>query len=377
VACTSARVLLSRPLRWLAEHGPVEATSDGLGPVRRGLLTLCLCCAWGRAHAAGAGLEILFVGDVNFSGRPVPAAGVETKNPLGPFAERFGRADVVVANAEGLLTEAPPSTYPEARLNIGASPVWAPAFQAAHVGVVGVANNHAWDGDAAAVLENLARLTKTGVVVIGAGKGREEAEAPWVLESGGRCRVAIVPATLKLNRPPRAGAAVAYYGDAGGLDRLSGRIRGLVERGCFVAVTIHWGREALDEPPPDVVAAGRRLVDAGARLVVGHHPHVLQGVELREGAAIVYSLGNFVFVNREPVKRRTGVLAVRLTEDEVPRLAEVAILPAIIGVADFAPRPASGNDKEAIVARLESGSRRFGTVVRDLGDRVVFGAVAP
>ena len=331
------------------------------------LLLSTVCTA-----APPRGLELLFVGDVSFAGRPSPRGRLAEVNPLRAFAERFAAADVTVANAEGLLTAAPPAAYGEARLNIGASPDWAGAFRHAHLSLVGVSNNHSWDGGAAGILESREHLAATGVAVMGVGATTDAAEAPWLLERDGRCRVAVVPATLKSNRAPRPGAAVAYYAGERGLDRLVARIRGLTSRGCFVVVSVHWGREAVADPPRDVVAAAHRLVDAGAKLVVGHHPHVLQGIERRADAAIAYSLGNFVFANRDPIKRRTGVLAIRLTEDSPPRLAEVALLPAVISAVDFVPRPATQIERGEIHERMAAGSKRFGTVVREVGDRLIF-----
>ncbi|PKN56224.1 MAG: hypothetical protein CVU56_17355 [Deltaproteobacteria bacterium HGW-Deltaproteobacteria-14] len=331
------------------------------------------------APPASGGFSLCFVGDVSFAGRRLPAspaAAAGQDNPLAAFAALFAAADLAVANAEGLMTSERPPAYGESRLDIGAAPRWAGVFAAAHVDVVGLANNHSWDGGAAGVLENRGNLAATGVALIGAGATAEEAEAPYVIERDGRC-VAVLPATLKSNRRPEGGAAVAYYAGEAGLDRLTGRVRALRERGCFVAVSLHLGREGVTAAPRSVVAAARRLVDAGAGLVVGHHPHVLQGVEWRGDAAIAYSLGNFVFTNRTPLKRQTGVLAVRLSGDDPPRLLEVALVPAIIRVPGFAPTPATPREAGAIAEALTTASRPFKTrVALDPDGRIRFTSTA-
>ncbi|TNF29777.1 MAG: CapA family protein [Deltaproteobacteria bacterium] len=332
----------------------------------------------GPAHAEASGdaggFSLVFTGDLSFAGRRVPASAAQAAgdaNPLRAFAGIFEAADLAVANAEGLMTSERPPAYGESRLDIGAAPLWAGVFEAAHVDLVGLANNHAWDGGAEGVVENLANLRATGVRTMGAGATPEEAEAPYLLEREGRC-VAVLPATLKSNRAPKDGAAVAYYRGDAGLDRLAGRIRALRERGCFVAVTVHMGREGVTTAPRSVVAAAHRLVDAGAGLVVGHHPHVLQGVEWRGDAAIAYSLGNFVFTNRTPLKRQTGVLAVRLSGDSPPRLEEIALLPAHIRVPSFAPTPATPSEAAALRDALADYSRPFETRVDLVDDRIVF-----
>ena len=341
------------------------------------LFAALLTALWARPSRADAptgaptgaptsdGFSLCFVGDVSFAGRRLPAspgAAAGQDNPLGAFAALFARADLAVANAEGLMTAERPPAYGETRLDIGAAPRWAGVFAAAHVDVVALANNHSWDGGAAGVLENRENLAATGVALIGAGASPEEAEAPYVIERDGRC-VALLAATLKSNRRPEDGAAVAYYAGDAGLDRLTTRVRTLRERGCFVAVSVHMGREGVTAAPRSVVAAAHRLVDAGAGLVVGHHPHVLQGVEWRGGAAIAYSLGNFVFTNRTPLKRQTGVLTVRLSGDTPPRLVDVALVPAVIRVPSFAPTPATPREASAIAEALTAASRPFGTRV--------------
>jgi poly-gamma-glutamate capsule biosynthesis protein CapA/YwtB (metallophosphatase superfamily) len=337
------------------------------------LASFAVLCSAGAHAEPPAPLELLFTGDVNFSGRaaPAPAAVRDRANPLAAFAPRFEKADVVFCNGEGLLTNAPPAQYREDRLNITAAPMWAAAYAAAFVDVVSLANNHSWDGGREGVVENRSHHVNAGVAVIGAADTRDDAEAPHrIMHADGRCRVSVLPATLKSNRPPRTGAAVAYYVGDEGLDALEARIRGERQRGCLVIVSVHWGREAVHEPPAPVVAAAHRIVDAGAQVVVGHHPHVLQGVERRGDAVIVYSLGNFVFVNRAPEKRRTGVLSVRLSPDDA--LSEVALLPGVIHPSRFTPEPATAEQRQDLVSRLSEYSSRFGVVAVETGDRITF-----
>lgn len=303
--------------------------------------------------AAASTVSLVFVGDVSFAGRPGEA------NPLAAFAELFEAADLAVANGEGLLGKASPRAYRERRLNIGARPHWAATYAAAGVDLVGTANNHTWDGGAAGLLENLEHLRGAGVQTFGSGATRDEATRPWLLERPEGC-VAIVPATMKSNRRPKPGAAAAYY-PAEAEDALLERISEHAAR-CAVVVFVHWGREGRHRPTPETVALAHRMVSAGARAVVGHHPHVLQGVErLESGAAIAYSLGNFVFTNRTPKKRWTGALELRI--DLARGDLEVRLHPAMIRVPAFAPTPMSEAERERLVSRLARWSEPFGTRV--------------
>lgn len=321
-------------------------------------------------------VELLFVGDVNFSSRREPVVLDAKSNPLAAFAERFRAADLAVANGEGLLTATRPAAYAEQRMDIGASPRWAPAFRAAGLDLVGLANNHSWDGGAEGLLESRRAISATGIAVYGAGATPEEAEAPYRLDGEAGC-VVLIPASLKSNRPPRRGAAAAYYAGAGGLDRLLKRVSRHAKEGCFVVVSVHWGREGVHQPPGEVVRAAHALVDAGARLVVGHHPHVLQGVEFRTvpgctgpcRAAIAYSLGNFVFWNRDPRKRESGVLRVTLGRGG---LESVSLLPVILDPRDCVPRDATPAQARDLTARVADYSAPFGTRVTLEEGRIVF-----
>ena len=337
----------------------------------------CLCVLlWPlEAQPTPDSTEIMFVGDVSFAGRRIPSGERlnTTRNPLRDVARVFADADFVVANGEGLLLDTPPTAYHASRLNIDASPRWASIYRAAGVDLVGLANNHTWDGGAEGLLENWQHLVDSGVQVYGAGRTPEEAVAPVILRRDGRCQVAVLPATLKSNRPARKGASAAYYRGAKGLARLAARVQKLHVEGCLVLVSVHWGREGVHLPPKSVIRAAHTLVDAGAGAVIGHHPHVLQGVEFYRGVPIAYSLGNFVFTNRTPAKRETGILSVRVSNKAPFVVQEFALLPATIAIhGGFVPRLSTTKEREATHQHLNEWSRPFGTRVRAEGRALIF-----
>jgi poly-gamma-glutamate capsule biosynthesis protein CapA/YwtB (metallophosphatase superfamily) len=346
------------------------------------LVALCLCLALpalpdeATADEATAqeSVELLFVGDVSFAGRRAKGKRIGANdNPFRDVKSRFEQATFVIANGEGLLNSTSPAAYGEARLNIGASPKWAPTYASSGVDLVGLANNHTWDAGAAGLLENRQHLVDSGVAVYGAGADPKEAEAPYVLDGPrGNCRVSIIPATLKSNRRPQPGASAAYYRGKTGLARLGALISEQKMAGCFVIVSVHWGREAVHQPPRTVVAAAHSMVNAGADVVVGHHPHVLQGVEFYKKGAIAYSLGNFVFTNRNPDKRETGMLAVRLSKTGPVRRLEFAFVPAMIQTRGFFPKLSTPKQRRRTLGRFAAWSKRFGTRVVERGARIIF-----
>jgi poly-gamma-glutamate capsule biosynthesis protein CapA/YwtB (metallophosphatase superfamily) len=112
-----------------------------------------------------------------------------------------------------------------------------------------------------------------------------------------------ISAKAKTLPPPAAGRGSLGWE----LDRAAGIVGDLKKKGCVVLVICHCGVEYIPFPPPYVVEAFQYMVDAGADLVIGHHPHVPQGVQLYRGVPICYSLGNFVFYQEtELLYRKVG-----------------------------------------------------------------------
>jgi poly-gamma-glutamate capsule biosynthesis protein CapA/YwtB (metallophosphatase superfamily) len=322
------------------------------------------------AASEPATTRIGFVGDVSFAGRSDPPEAV-----LGEVRSLLASPDLTLANLEGLFLATPAPSYREARLDISASPGYARAL--AHLGLdlIGTANNHAWDAGAQGVIEHLEHLAPLAIATFGSGASEAEAYAPKRHQVAAGC-LSFIPATLKSNRPSRPGAHVAWYG--AGAPRPVAALTELVARehaaGCAPIVYIHWGLEGRPLPDAGVVDIGHALVDAGATLVVGHHPHVLQGVSFRADGAIAWSLGNFVFTNRTPEKRRSGMLEATLAKSDAgpPQLERLVLVPVTIDAATLRPRPATERERRDHLATLSARSRPFGTRVELVADAIVF-----
>lgn len=172
-----------------------------------------------------------------------------------------------------------------------------------HVATLG--NNHVFDHGVEAFRETRALLGDHGIRTVGAGMSAEEAWRPLLLDVAG-VRVAIV----NFAEGEDLTAAGAGPGVAGWeVERAVQVIREVRARADAVIVIAHCGLEYIPFPPPYVAEAFRRLAEAGADLVVGHHPHVPQGVEIHRGVPICYSQGNFVFHQETAlVYRKLGYL---------------------------------------------------------------------
>jgi 2',3'-cyclic-nucleotide 2'-phosphodiesterase (5'-nucleotidase family) len=130
-------------------------------------------------------------------------------------------------------------------------------------------------------------------------------------------------------------------------------VRGLGRRVDVVVVLPHWGTQYTHAPEPVQRLVGRRLVDAGADLVVGGHPHWVQSVERHRGTPIAHSLGNFVFDMDFMVQTQQGVvLEATYWGDELKGLT---LVPYRMD-ASFAPRPAGREEAADILGDVWSTS---------------------
>lgn len=179
------------------------------------------------------------------------------------------------------------------------------------MGIDGVtlANNHALDYGTDALLDSCQILDGAGILRTGGGAGLDEAKRPVTIQLAGR-DIAIIGATRVIPVADWAAGAnhpgmLATYDPAILLEE----IRSLSEKQDYVIAFVHWGIERDEMPQEYQRALAKQYIDAGADLVVGSHPHVLQGIEYYKGKPIVYSLGNFVFGSSIP---RTMLLEVTL-----------------------------------------------------------------
>lgn len=218
-----------------------------------------------------------------------------------PIADLLAAPDLTFANLE---TPIAPKTNQGARPFVfDAPPAVLGALVRSGIDLVSVANNHAFDQGRPGFLETVDEVTRAGLVPIGAGPA-PRAAGPVHRELNG-LRVAFLGYAHFFNQdgndcpPPRATAAPCVQ--AALLDRARAieDVRAAAAAADAVVVSLHWGDEYQSRPRAEDVAFAHRLADAGALVVIGHHPHVLQPIELYQRAdgrwaVIAYSLGNFV-----------------------------------------------------------------------------------
>ena len=281
-----------------------------IGRMRALLLSSILLAASPMAHASSGDASLIFVGDIMVAETPgeLIARG---EDPFQPFAALLSSHDVRIGNLECVV--ATTGTAEEKPYTFRADPRTLPVLKR-HFDAVSLANNHSGDFGKAAFAEQLALMDTAGLPYFGGGRDATAAHAPWIVERNG-VRIALLGYVEFKPRSFEADASrpgVAWSGEDDDVieDIIAAR---RVHRADIVIPFMHWGWEDEPDPSPRLRAFARRMIDAGADMVVGGHPHVTQGAEYYRGKPIIYSLGNFLFNGFDTPATTTGwVLSARV-----------------------------------------------------------------
>jgi poly-gamma-glutamate synthesis protein (capsule biosynthesis protein) len=133
----------------------------------------------------------------------------------------------------------------------------------------------------------------------------------------------------------------------------------------YVIVSFHWGREGSTVPQPYQRTTAHRAIDAGADVVIGHHPHVLQGIERYKHGIIFYSIGNAVFASKGGAADLGAIIRLRL--DDNRREAEILPLDVCHSRVGFQPRLLAGKQAANAIEHLNTLSRPMGTEIFSRG----------
>lgn len=325
--------------------------------VTRILLALSLLCAPISLHAEQ--IIINAVGDIMLAGKWTPV--LKSKGYQYPFegvkAELAG-GDINLANLESPIASSG-NEYSNKRFRFRAEPALAKAIRAAGFNLVTLANNHSMDFGGQALAETLQHLNSAGVAWIGAGKNLDEARKMTLYTVKGK-KVAFLG--YSLTQPIEFFAGQNRPGTAPGYEKLVttdvARAHRLAD---YVIVSFHWGKEASGTVQPYQRNAAHSAIDAGADVIIGHHPHVLQGIERYKKGIIFYSLGNFTFASKSTTADVSALIRLRL--DDKLRVAEILPLDVLHKRVGFQPRPLAGVEAETVIEKLRMLSRPFKTEI--------------
>ncbi len=304
------------------------------------------------AHSAGS-VSFAACGDI------LPDRGIRkmmethgTSYPVARIAPLLQTFEVVFGNLESPLSER--GTKADGPIIFRGDPLFAGVLSRAGFTVLSLANNHSLDYGPIALADTVYTLQTNNVVPIGVGCTKECASRPFIQEKNGvhiayfasfpEGKYAANHGVMTINNQP------TY--------NIASQIQEVKKTVDIVVVSLHWGREYTPRPTPTQKDEARTLVEAGADLVLGHHPHLIQGIERYGTGYIVYSLGNFIFDGWRPEERDSFLFACTLSAVGVH---EPYLIPLVI--KNGQPQIAQGEDLSRITDTLISLSRELGTQI--------------
>lgn len=288
-------------------------------------ITLILVSVSSQAYASN--LTILGVGDVCFSGR---LKTVADKKGYDYFFSSFDKviksSDLSFLNLETCVT----NIYnPDKRKKFvfRSSPACLTAIKNAGFDAVSIANNHTVDHGKSGFIDTIKNLRNAGIYYSGGGYSIKDAYKPAVFKAKG-FEIAFLAFSDVV--PPGFAATEKSPGisSAKHETRMMKVVQEYSRNYDLTIVSIHWGKELSYYPTARQIRLAHNLVKNGADIVMGHHPHVVQPIEIYDGKVIIYSLGNFVFSPGSDSGRYTMLVRVSFTDNL--KLAKIQVFPAKI-----------------------------------------------
>ncbi|ATW23779.1 CapA family protein [Candidatus Formimonas warabiya] len=308
-------------------------------------------------------ISLIGVGDVMLArklDRLISRHGMEY--PFQQTRELLASADIAFANLESPLSDQGKKIEGKGIWFRG-NPKNVQALSQAGFDVISVANNHALDYDSPAFLQTLEILQGAGIKPVGGGKDIEQARSPVIMDVQG-IKVAFLAYSemadmiWSAKHPRKLKATEDMPGIAPlVVEQIEEDVEQIKNEVDYVMVSLHWGEEYQYLPQSYQQEIAHQLIDAGVDVVLGHHPHCLQGVELYHQGLIAYSLGNFVFDQNQMEKTKQGLL-LHLKLDPT-KILSAELLPIYIN--DGQPVVAQGEMAHEILQRTCDVSEKLGT----------------
>lgn len=269
---------------------------------------------------------ILLAGDVMLArgteSRLIKYGNGDFTFPWKLISETTNKADIFFFNHEGPMSELGTDSGKAYSFNFDTRATEGMIY--AGTDVVSLANNHALDWGSEALCDTIKNLSEKSIAQVGAGCNKAEADKPFIKDLGDT-RIALIAFTefYSGNYATEDRIGLTRFDE----EELKSKIKKLKEEDMvdIVFVSVHWGEEYETRSNSIQQSLAKSLVDAGADVIVGHHPHVVQEVEKYGDAWIIYSLGNFIF-DQYQTGTKEGLLAnVLISNKEIQNIELIPI----------------------------------------------------
>ncbi len=279
-------------------------------------------------------LKLVAVGDIML-GRSVGKRLEKTQDGYDTaFSNVSGllkQGDVVFANIEAPITESMHSLSKDKKIILKNSPACINALKSAGFNLFSLANNHMLDYYDTGLFDTMKILDQNGFKHSGGGKNLEEARKPAIIEKNG-IRLGLLSYTDMAQYVYAGNPAISYAADTGKAgvaprvyESIQEDIEALREQVDLVAISLHWGVEESFVITPEQTEFAHKLLDEGADMILGHHPHQFQGIEIYKGKPVIYSMGNFIFDQNDPENMETFIVEMTFEEAKLKSLEAVPV----------------------------------------------------
>jgi len=269
--------------------------------------------------------DLVFGGDVMLS-RKIGLIIKEKKDVnyfWEPIKEIFSKADISFVNLESPISDKGKNVG--SIYSFHADPLVTAGLTYSGIDIVSFANNHVWDWGKESFLDTMKNLHTAGVEYAGSGENFSDSHTPKIFERNG-IKVAYLAYTNLVSYSLR-GADSSPSVAGIDLEQIEKDIKKARENGAdFVATSFHFGEEYETEHNAYQEQIAHSVIDVGANIVIGHHPHVAEEVELYKGGVIAYSLGNLIFDQNFSRDTSWGlVLKIRVDQSKVLSVEKIPV----------------------------------------------------
>jgi len=302
------------------------------------------------ATSTETAVSLIAVGDVMLS-RTVAKKIKDNKDVNYPFLkmkEYLASADLVFANLETPITPGP--VVSSGSMVFHADPGVEKALENNNFSIVSLANNHTPNYGQKGLLDTFKYLQSVDIEYVGAGENEQKANQPIIIEEKG-LKIAFLAFNDRDVVPPSYGAGINRAGTAlMDVAKMTNAVRQAKLQVDLVIVSMHSGNEYTEVINSSQSTFAHAAIDAGAELVIGHHPHVVQRIEKYQGKYIFYSLGNFVFDQMWSEDTRQGIAVKMFLNKKGMEKAEVTP----IMIENYSqPNILSGKKADKVLKRLK------------------------
>lgn len=263
--------------------------------------------------------------------------------PFLKVASVLREGDIVFGNLEAVLSNNGMNKKSLSSLQMRAAPETVEGLKYAGFNALSLANNHALEHGEEPLSETMSILSENNINYVGVNSNIAKAREPLILDIKG-----ITIAFLAYCLIPDKTAYISIKDP----EEICVDVRKAETKADIVVVSLHWGNEYINKPSPSQIRLAHQIIDSGADIILGHHPHVLQGIEKYHNGVIAYSLGNFVFDMWQERTRKSMILRMNLSKD---RISDIEVVPVHIN-DDYQPEIVQSEEGKNLLSEIENWS---------------------